>query len=850
MSRTFLPHVITDDSALGGSVIQRSLRFRSNHSLQRSPSSTTNSTKHTLSFWFKVSKLHNATNQGVLFAGGSDGSYSYVQLWSNTLYFGNSAGPYWNGNFNIRDFNSWYHGVVVIDTTQSTADDRQKFYLNGVQQAKGNAGSNNPNQNDNYEFLTNSSWTYWIGKRALNDMNFMGYMAEINFVQGQALDASHFGYTESQTGIWRPKRYEGTYGDNGFHLDFNDNSSVASLGIDKSPNGNDWSVNGVELDLGTHDDSMIDTPTNNFPTLNPSNRSSGPTLDWGNLYFFYNYKPASKTCRTTFRLPKSGKYYWEWENNESSSNPGRWQSGIINVVNETSTNYDIQGYNDADIVSYSFGGSTWFGTTHTSGSWDGTTRSWYRPQRCAWAVDCDTGNVFLGRVADDATTQWWASDGSATGNPSKLLNPTGQIDKDITHHYLPFISWHDGGAASSTGFAIDINFGQHAFKGTVPDGFKTLSSANIPPDPTLTTIVRPQKHFESLIYTGDQTDGTRSITGLEFTPDFVWLKCRSSATSHNLYDSVRGFGANKEMCTDKSQAEGGEAGSQYGYVNQNNRGFDLVAGSDSTLGSRVYNININNATYVAWCWKAGGAAVSNTDGDITSSVSVNEEAGFSIATYTGSTASGALTVGHGLGKKPAWVMIKRRDSSGEWIIGHQGLTTNAFQNNKFLKFSTNGTFTNSLVFGAEPTTTVTQIVTDGNAGASNLTSSGTYVMYSWAEIPGYSKFGSYTGNGSSDGTFVYLGFRPAYLMIKNQNNGFNWVIQDNKRSPFNLCDNKLNPDSSAAEQTDYDKLDMLSNGFKPRVSDAGINASSSSYVYMAFAERPSGTMFGLDANAR
>ena len=273
----------------------------------------------------------------------------------------------------------------------------------------------------------------------------------------------------------------------------------------------------------------------------------------------------------------------------------------------------------------------------------------------------------------------------------------------------------------------------------------------------------------------------------------------------------------------------------------------------NTDGFQIGNsslLNTNGETHVAWCWKAGGAAVSNTDGDITSSVSVNEEAGFSIATYTGSTASGALTVGHGLGKKPAWVMIKRRDSSGEWIIGHQGLTTNAFQNNKFLKFSTNGTFTNSLVFGAEPTTTVTQIVTDGNAGASNLTSSGTYVMYSWAEIPGYSKFGSYTGNGSTDGAYVHLGFKPAYLMIKNQNSGFNWVIQDNKRSPTNLCDNKLNPDSSAAEQTDYDKLDMLSNGFKPRVSDAGINASSSSYVYMAFAERPSGTMFGLDANAR
>ena len=182
MSRTFLPHVITDDSALGGSVIQRSLRFRSNHSLQRSPSSTTNSTKQTLSLWFKVSKLHNATNQGVLFAGGSDGSYAYVQFWSNTFYFGNSAGPYWNGTLRIRDFSAWYHAVIVIDTTQSTANDRQKLYINGVQQERG--GGNNPSQDSNYEFLTNSSWTYWIGKRASNDMNFMGYMSEINFVQG------------------------------------------------------------------------------------------------------------------------------------------------------------------------------------------------------------------------------------------------------------------------------------------------------------------------------------------------------------------------------------------------------------------------------------------------------------------------------------------------------------------------------------------------------------------------------------------------------------------------------------------------------------------------------------------
>ena len=837
MTRTFLPHVITDDSALGGSVIQRSLRFRSNHSLQRSPSSTTNSTKHTLSFWFKVSKLHNATNQGVLFAGGSDGSYSYVQLWSNTLYFGNSAGPYWNGNFNIRDFNSWYHGVVVIDTTQSTADDRQKFYLNGVQQTKGNAGSNNPNQNDNYEFLTNSSWTYWIGKRAANDMNFMGYMAEINFVQGQALDASHFGYTESQTGIWRPKRYEGTYGDNGFHLDFNDNSSVASLGIDKSPNGNDWTVNGVELDLGTHDDSMIDSPTNNFPTLNPSNRSSGPTLDWGNLYFFYNYKPASKTCRTTFRLPKSGKYYWEWENNEASSNPGRWQSGIINVVNETSTNYDIQGYNDADIVSYSYGGSTWFGTTHTSGSWDGTTRSWYRPQRCAWAVDCDTGNVFLGRVADDATTQWWASDGSATGNPSKLLNPTGQIDKDKTHEHLPFISWHDGGAASSTGFAIDINFGQHAFKGTVPDGFKTLSSANIPPDPSINTIVRPQKHFDTLLYTGDGSTN-HLITGLEFKPDFVWIKSRSqNSSNHGIHDSLRKDSGNTTILytnsTDVENAGGSYILSQNGFVSNG------IRVNNNTNG------NNNGSTYVAWCWKAGGAAVSNSDGTITSSVSANQEAGFSIVSFTGNQTSGA-TVGHGLNSKPKWIIVKERGNANDWTVYHESLGSTGGGDTYVLFLNLNNDYGGGFAGGFNNTAPTTSVFSLGNSVETNR-SGGSFIAYCWSEVPGFSKFGKYSGNGASDGTYVHLGFRPAWVLFKRADSSGNWFIVDNKRDPFNECTRDLYPNNSNDETDNTNFVDFLSNGFKLRTTGTAVNAGT--IVYMAFSEQP-GSIFDTFANAR
>ena len=351
-----------------------------------------------------------------------------------------------------------------------------------------------------------------------------------------------------------------------------------------------------------------------------------------------------------------------------------------------------------------------------------------------------------------------------------------------------------------------------------------------------------RQHFETLIYAGNGADN-RAITGLKFKPDFVWIKRRTSAQAHALHDVLRGPTSHLE--THNTEAE--ENVNVYGALSSFDQGgYTISRGS----GGGADYVNTNGHNYVAWCWKAGGAAVSNTDGDITSSVSVNEEAGFSIATYTGSTASGALTVGHGLGRKPAWVIIKRRDSTGDWIIGHQGLATNAFQNNKFLKFASNAMFTNSLVWGAEPTTTVTQIVTNGAGGAANLTSSGTYVMYSWAEIPGYSKFGSYEGNNNSDGTYVPLGFRPAWVMIKNiEASSTEWYILDAARDVDNPAGQFLSASSNAAEAT-YIFYDFLSDGFKLRNTGSAQNPSQQTIIYMAFAEQPLTTPFDTFPNAR
>ena len=655
---------ITDDRALGGAVIERSLRFRGSSStkMTRTFGTNTSNTTKTISFWMKRGRLGGTGGMQNIFCTALSGNIEgrlrintddTLQFEDRDASGGSSDGRRTTTRV-FRDVNSWHHITLVLDSTQGTELDRAKIYVNGTQDTDFSA-TRDISQNYSFSIYRSSAENY-ISDGTGEGSFFDGYLAEINFIDGQALDASYFGFTDSQTGIWLPKRYEGTYGNNGFHLEFKDNSSTSTLGKDTSGNQNDFSITNIGITLGTSDDSMIDTPTNNFPTLNPSNRSSGPTLDWGNLYFFYDYKPASKTCRATFRLPKSGKYYWEWENNESSSNPGRWQAGLMNVVNEDAqngVNYDTQGYNDADIVSYSYGGSIWFGTTHTSGSWDGTTRSWYRPQRCAWAVDCDTGNIWLGRVADDATTQWWASDGSATGNPSKLLNPTGQIDKDKTHEHLPFISFHEGGSASSTGFAIDVNFGQHAFKGTVPDEFKTLSSGNIPPDPTLNSIVRPQRHFNTLLWTGNGSTG-QNIEGLEFKPDLLWIKKRSDSESWAAFDSIRGV--NKRLYLNDQHAENTEVTmSAFG-----DGGFRVE-------GSGGGSTNDNSATYVGYCWKAGGAAVTNNDGTVSGNVSANPEAGFSIVQYTGS--GGHVTRGHGLGKKPQLIIYRRySESSSDWFV--------------------------------------------------------------------------------------------------------------------------------------------------------------------------------------
>jgi len=310
-----------------------------------------------------------------------------------------------------------------------------------------------------------------------------------------------------------------------------------------------------------------------------------------------------------------------------------------------------------------------------------------------------------------------------------------------------------------------------------------------------------------------------SVNGVGFQPDFIWIKERSGAGYHILTDSIRGV--TKNLYTNVTAAEATNNGTDVTTFNSN--GFSI--GTDSAGDG----VNRNAATVVAWNWKAGGTAVSNTAGSITSSVSANTTAGFSVVTYTGNGTAGA-TIGHGLGVAPRMIIVKRRDAVAQWNVYHAsvGATGRLYLN------ATDATNTSTAPWN--DTTPTSTVFTVGTATDTN-TSASTIVAYCFAPVAGYSAFGSYTGNGSADGPFVYLGFRPKFIMFKRTDSANVWSILDSTRDTYNVTNLSLYPNNSIAEETGKN-VDFLSNGFKQRQTDGGWNASGGTYIYAAFAENP------------
>jgi hypothetical protein len=328
-----------------------------------------------------------------------------------------------------------------------------------------------------------------------------------------------------------------------------------------------------------------------------------------------------------------------------------------------------------------------------------------------------------------------------------------------------------------------------------------------------TTIKKPSDYFNTKLYTG--TGSSNAITGVGFQPDWIWFKCRSEAQSHFLFDAVRG--SNKTI---QSHTANAEATSTALLTSFDSDGF-TVNTDDGVNGS--------SKTYAAWNWLADNTSgSSNTDGSITSTVSANTTSGFSIVSYTG-TGSNA-TIGHGLGVAPAMIIIKARTFVEDWIVYHQSTgNTVKLDLNTYNATNANVTYWNN----TSPTSSVFSVGTNDRLNRSG----DNYIAYCFAEKKGYSKFGSYTGNGNADGTFVYTGFKPAFFMVKQTNEIRNWNLSDNKRTNFGVSDGNLHPNLSNAENT-YEILDFVSNGVKIRNSGNDYNASGGTFIYMAFAEEP------------
>jgi hypothetical protein len=357
-----------------------------------------------------------------------------------------------------------------------------------------------------------------------------------------------------------------------------------------------------------------------------------------------------------------------------------------------------------------------------------------------------------------------------------------------------------------------------------------------------TTIDDPSQYFQTDIHTGDGSGSTETFDGnSNLQPDFLWFKSRSVTGDHGWVDTSRSKpSSNNSFFILRSNSTGGDV--------TVNSGSDFTAmNSDGyTYGSVHYlDLATNNSQNAVWGWKAnGGTTSSNSSGSITSTVQANTTAGFSIVTYTGTGSS--ATVGHGLGAVPHWIIVKRRDSSSSWIVYHHK-NTSAPETDILELQATNATFDSSTYFNdTAPTSSVFTVNTSSDVNAS----SGNYVAYVFTEIQGYSKFGSYKGNGNADGTFIYTGFKPAFILGKNTSSaGNHWFINDNQRG-INGGANWIKADSNAAELTNLTNPDFLSNGFKMRNNNAIFNENNSTFVYLAFAEHPFVSSGGVPITAK
>ena len=826
--------ILGGNGAVAGFSIDNSLRFNDNDSPNLSRTfSLGDQTDWTFSAWVKRGNL--GTNQ-VIFGrqNVADGSNIGKILFdsNNKIKLNNkvnaSTGFEASTNAVFRDVSAWYHIFISFDGNQSTHNDRAELYVNGVEQSWSGSGSLSAGNGH-----INLALAHAVGFRAGDGgEQFDGYIAEMYFIDGNSsLSHTDFGEFDEDSGIWKPKAYTGSFsGTNSFYLDFEDSSS---LGNDVSGNDHDFTATNL-----ASTDQTTDTPTNNFPTINILQNYNSQTISEGNTKFItVSNSTSHKQIGTTFGV-NTGKWYWELKG-AVSGNDSIVGISSENVLSKPSNLTGGDGHMGDDLESWGYASTTGNIINNNSGSAYGDT---WNTEIIGVALDLDNAKLYFSKSG-----VWQNS-----GVPTSGATGTGAVSITSNLLYVPAISGYDNGHGVLLNFGQDSSFagnttrqnnsdgnGYGNFYYAPPSGYLALCTQNLA-TALSPTIDDGSAYFHTQLYTG--TGSARSVTNDanagDFKPDWVWFKRRTGdpntlGNGHNTtYDSSRGV--QKEMYIDLSSSEVTNAN---GLTAFNTDGFSVGTSN---------RINASSESHVAWQWKAnGGTTSSNTDGSITSTVQANTTAGFSIVTFTGNATAGA-TVGHGLGAKPEIIFSKNRSIGTNW-----NCYVEATDNTGDYTLTLNGTGGRSNSFNMwNDTAPTSSVITLGNRNETNG-SSHNMVHYVFHSVEGYSKFGSYTGNGSSDGTFIYTGFRPAFVMFKRTNSTGNWLVYDTARDTFNVADAKLEANDTDAEVNPTSIIfDILSNGFKQRSSNSNANASSGTYIYMCFSANPFVSSSGVPVTAR
>ena len=1006
--------------------VSRSLRFNSADSayLSKNFASAGNRKTFTFSCWAKIGQLGS---QRDLFSAAESGTSNPRTDWrfdsSNNLTIEfNPTGGAWitlTSAAVFRDASAWYHVVVAVDTTQATSSDRTKVYVNGVQQTM--TGSY---VSQNTDLPINNSWAHSIGRYQAGTTSYLdGYLAEVHFIDGQALTPSSFTETDATTGQLVPKAYGGSYGTNGFKLNFSDNSTVAALGTDTSGNGNTWTVNNISVTqpfiysqnyTSTYTGGNtysgdgwrrgFDANLDNFVSVYYASETTltlpaGVTWSSKIRVRIFGYSPSViKINGTTLSISYTTSPAW-YDVTSQLGSSGTLGTIYINSVDPGANYLAFCAVELDNVVLYdNFAGfvnggtdslvdtPTSYGTGNNGGDVRGNYMTFNPLTGNRTYAILSNGNLQLnstgtyaaeGNIATPSSGKWYwegmytdggsgaptnagigfklisasptdypgyvsgsyayNSSGLKRNNASTSSYGAAYVQGDVIGLALDLdagtATFYKNGVSQGVAFSglsgnytthmgstdvacyFYLNAGQRPFVYPV-SGFKALCDTNLPTP----VIAKPNTVMDTVLYTGN--DAARSITGLAFNPDLVWIKSRSATTDHKLTDSVRGV--TKALSSNLTTAEATDTegltafnsnGFSLGTDTKYNSSLPITAGlawtnsgmtepiwsnypnlttlnvtnystvtlsnasgqgtntaitywyasspagpwtrnnshlisqlpvtingnvSGNYLRITLYDqsnvttgsLTVSNASaggpYVAWAWDAGTSTVTNTAGSITSQVRANASAGFSVVTYTGVGSTG--TIGHGLGVAPSFYIVKARTNTAanSWRVYHSALGNTK----QLLLESTSAEFASSSAWNnTSPTSTVFSVGSFANE------SSGNYVAYCFAPVAGYSNGFSYTGNGSADGVFQFLGFRPRLIMLKRSDSTSNWILFDTSREGYNVDNNHLYPNISDAEGA-TDLLDITSNGFKLRSTDTIVNASAGTYIGFAWAENP------------